>query len=162
MYTYIYIHIYIYVYIYIYIYYMHIYIYILYICLYISQSRPDSGLGFQVKVSKTVDSVPASLGSGTRRRPRKSTSICSRSFLKSIVGPCFSPKVAAVWYKEKMAPGHGIPVRRFTGERIWRILDSHSQNLVQANVLKMFYVAPSSLGNRAMRRGRRITVRPQI
>ena len=32
------------------------------------QSRPDSGLGFQAKVFKTVQAVPSSLGGGTKNR----------------------------------------------------------------------------------------------
>jgi len=41
----------------------------------IRQSRPDSGLGFQVKVLDTLQGVPSSLGSGPERmgpafRPR--------------------------------------------------------------------------------------------
>ena len=32
----------------------------------IRQSRPDSGLGFQVKVRKTFQVVPSSLGSGLK------------------------------------------------------------------------------------------------
>ena len=36
----------------------------------IRQSRPDSGLDIQVKVLKTLQSVPSSLGNGMRSGPR--------------------------------------------------------------------------------------------
>ena len=56
----------------------------------IRQSRPDSGLGFQVKVLKLVEAVPCSLGSGVMGQRAACYKILRKAEIEGVCSSIFS------------------------------------------------------------------------
>ena len=96
----------------------------------IRQSRPDSGLGFQVKPIKTFQNVPSSLGRRRHRLPRTISPTRARDTSKNVA------------HIRQSRPDSGLGF--------------------QAKVLKMFQVAPSSLGRRRRRLTRALSPPPGV